>query len=243
MPSDDRPYRLDVPELDPPPHLVEQLAEAARASTPSVRRGGRRVATVSLGAVAVFAGVGGAWATGALPVPGLPDGGVPAIVERHRDDAPSDRPSVEPTASTAPTSPGGPERPGSARPEPTRSARPQPSPSGGPDDDRPSARPSPGGPSSDGPASPPTSPPTSPPSASPGAPGRGGENPGRGDDRRNEDPGEGNRGRGVGGGQGQGAGRGQGLGQGNGQDNGRGPELGRGPGRDDDSVRGRGPDA
>lgn len=66
--------RLAAPELEPPDHLVHQLAELARTSVPAAgSAAGRRLAPVSVVAAgALLASVGGAWATGVIEVPGLP---------------------------------------------------------------------------------------------------------------------------------------------------------------------------
>ncbi len=88
--------RLAAPEIEPPDHLVHQLAELARQSTPTGVTRGRRTAAV-VGAVAgtVLLSVGGAWATGAVTLPGLPS---------LRQDAPvSPGPSTPPPASDSPT--------------------------------------------------------------------------------------------------------------------------------------------
>lgn len=62
---------LDPPRLNAPDHFFEQLAALARDSKPSAAP--RRGATLVAATVGVFAlGVGGAWATGAIDVPGLP---------------------------------------------------------------------------------------------------------------------------------------------------------------------------
>lgn len=66
-----RDLRVDAPRLDAPDHFFEQLAALARDSKPSAAP--RRGATLAAATVGVFAlGVGGAWATGAIDVPGLP---------------------------------------------------------------------------------------------------------------------------------------------------------------------------
>src|SRR5690606_2028442 len=87
----DAELRLSAPELEPPDHLVHQLAELARASAPSTvaGRAGRLAPVSVVAAGALLASVGGAWATGAIEIPGLPS------------------PGQEAPAPTEPTSPSG----------------------------------------------------------------------------------------------------------------------------------------
>ncbi len=84
--------RLSVSRVETPDHVVEQLAAAARASSPSPAAG-RRVAVAVAAVIGVLVlSVGGAWATGAVHIPGLPD-----VDERS--------PQPTPTAPLDPASP------------------------------------------------------------------------------------------------------------------------------------------
>lgn len=80
--------RLQVPVLEPSDDLVQRLASAARASRPTAPASRLRqritvavAAFLGLGAVSV----GGAWAVGAIEVPGLPDSPLrsPAVEPRE----------------------------------------------------------------------------------------------------------------------------------------------------------------
>lgn len=65
--------RLAVPAVDTPDYVVEQLADAARSSRVSSARRGRFVVAIATAAGVVLLSIGGAWATGAVNLPGLPE--------------------------------------------------------------------------------------------------------------------------------------------------------------------------
>lgn len=98
-------FRLPVPAVDTSDRIVEQLAEAARDSRlPSARRGRLGVA-VATGAGVALLSVGGAWATGAVNLPGLPD----VIAPTPQKPAPTmpdePRPDRTPASVSPPTPP------------------------------------------------------------------------------------------------------------------------------------------
>ena len=73
MSSTSAQLRLPVPTVDTPDHVVEQLAAAARDSHIPPARRGRFGVAVATGVGALLLSIGGAWATGAVNLPGLPE--------------------------------------------------------------------------------------------------------------------------------------------------------------------------
>lgn len=102
---------LDVPTLEPDDDLIVRLAALATASQAAPRPFGVppwRVALATAGLVGIS--VGGAWATGSISVPGLPDQGT----QRHERRAPSTPPTPEEPGTPRSGSSGSPSHPASA---------------------------------------------------------------------------------------------------------------------------------
>lgn len=110
---------LDVPELQPSEHLVEQMAALARASTPTAPKaiGAAKLAAAGI-AVGIFS-TGAAWAGGAVTVPGLP---TPDLFGPQKPVAPAPSPDTDVTPS-APASVGPSDSGRSSEPAPTKPAR------------------------------------------------------------------------------------------------------------------------
>ena len=91
--------RLAVPDVETPEHVVEQLAAAARDSRPSPSSPGRLMMAVAVACAVLLVSVGGAWASGVVDLPGLPDLGVDAPTEQTPGEDPP-APVTVPPAST-----------------------------------------------------------------------------------------------------------------------------------------------
>jgi hypothetical protein len=99
-----RPLGLRVPEVASPDHLVEQLALTARQSRPSIAGRGRLGMAVAAGATVLLLSVGGAWASGAIDLPGLPDVG--GHTPQPGPGEPATTPATPTPTEVAPSAPG-----------------------------------------------------------------------------------------------------------------------------------------